>query len=1164
MRARTSVLVAVLACVAAVPAPAQERVVVPGEALGLHRDTLDAAAPQLRPFVLPESLVLLLDGVPVDPARVRLDVRTGTLRLVPPPPPGAELVAVYRTLAFEELFPLRGEAAETGGVEAPVSAERGPVADAVPGLPSGLRRSGAIRRGVVLGNRRDASLESGLRLELEGELVDGVTVRAVLSDEQVPLQPDGSTQRLAELDRVFVELATRGGEVRLGDVDLLARASPFAALDRRGQGAVLTAELPARGGLAGGRIRAAAAVARGLFRSQDLVPLDGVQGPYRLTGAQGEELIVVLAGSERVYVDGERMVRGEAHDYVIDYGTGEITFTPRRLITADRRITVDFEYTTGAPSRTLLASEAAVGLAPDRTGRARATVEVALLREADGPAFAELHALSEADLDLIAAAGVGQPARSGAERVPFDAQSAFVLYARRDTTVAGQTFEVFVPARPDDPEVYRVRFSRVEPGTGQYVRAGRTLNGVVFEWVGPTGGDYVPLRLLPRPERRALASLRAAAEPIRGLEVVAEVARSGLDRNRLSDLAATEQEGGAYRATLRLAPTELAGGTVAVDLDARVREAAFTPFGRVRPVEFNRAWNLARAGSGLPGLDTLREASTEAMLVWARPSGTRVGLEAGRLELGNGLTARRGALALEVREGAWPHLAYRAELADADGDGLGEEGTWLRQRARLGVPLAAGVEPFVVVEQERRAQRVRGVGALAPTSFAFAEVRPGVAVRRGVLEGALAVGLRAEDAPEGDGWVDGARALTVAAEGRWTPSRTFATEAEAALRRRTVRNPLRARGEDDTESVALRWTTRWAAWARAVELTTLYRATSERAPVLQEVFVRVGPELGEYVWEDLNGDGLQQLDEFRRQLFPLEGEYVRMLVPGDALRPAAHVQAQVRLHLEPGRALDRMPPGWAWLRAVSGFTVLELQDRSEGAAADVYLLRPSGLLRPETTLGGRFRVAQELAVLRGHPVVDGRLGASHLRTVVRLATGTEERTIQRLEGEGRVRVSDPLTLRLRLAGERHDAASALPSRTFALRATEAEPEATFRPTQAIVLSAGVRVAARHDLLSERMARLLVVPVRARLGLAEQLDVLLSGERADVWLAGPPAAGELLFELTQQRGVGTSYLWGGALQAALGGGLRASAHVEGRTAPQAPPVVTVRAQLSAVF
>ena len=172
---------------------------------------------------------------------------------------------------------------------------------------------------------------------MSGKITERFSILASVSDDNIPIQADGSTQQLQEFDQVFVKLY--GGRTSLiaGDYQVHSREGYFSRYLKKARGALFETQIRTAGADSSKQlsIRGGAAISRGKFARQLIPGVESNQGPYRLRGAENEFFIIVLSGTEKVFLDGQLLERGQDRDYIIDYNTAEIKFTPKRIISKD-------------------------------------------------------------------------------------------------------------------------------------------------------------------------------------------------------------------------------------------------------------------------------------------------------------------------------------------------------------------------------------------------------------------------------------------------------------------------------------------------------------------------------------------------------------------------------------------------------------------------------------------------------------------------------------------------------------------------------------------------------------------------------------------------------------------------------------------------------------
>lgn len=571
--------------------------------IGVTADTL-----QLDTLsIVPKSLVVRSSDGFVDPENYRLNAVEATFIWKGAVLPADTLTLTYRT--FPLFFPAEQYHKSPASIESQVATIENPFVYSPADLRAqenvfsmgGLEKSGSISRGVGFGNNQDLSVNSGLNLSLSGKLTENIQILASVTDNNIPIQPEGNTAQLQDFDQVFIQLFDDKNKLIVGDFQLSRPPGYFMNYFKRAQGATfetrqtLDPNKPVSAENNAYFVQASAAISKGKWSRQEILGTEGNQGPYRLRGAEGEEFIIILAGTEQVYIDGRLLQRGQEYDYVIDYNAAEIVFTPKQLITKDKRITVEFQYSERNYSRTML--QLSSGLRSEKFD-----FNLNIYSEQDVKNQPLQQDLTQGDKALLAAIGnnLDQAVVPAIDSVEYSNQQ--ILYALTDSLGYDS---VFVYSTNPDSAYYRLSFSKVGFGNGDYISDGFGASGRIFKWVAPDtiggqimrNGEFSPVVLLVTPKKRQLVTAGGLWKIATETSLGVEVALSNRDLNTFSKIGNDQNTGVAARLIWEnknnLQPTNKKHPLyLNTSAQYELVESRFEPIERFRPVEFTRDWNL--------------------------------------------------------------------------------------------------------------------------------------------------------------------------------------------------------------------------------------------------------------------------------------------------------------------------------------------------------------------------------------------------------------------------------------------------------------------------------------------------------------------------------------------------------------------------------------------
>jgi hypothetical protein len=487
----------------------------------------------------------------------------------------------HRELVFTGSDQKSGEHGYYGGVNSPgfsggfAGKEKGWV-----GIPqkgsTELSISGSKTFSLELGSAQDVSLKQGLWLQAKGKASQNTEISLQVSDQNLPATQEGVTKKLEELDKVQVMVTSPHFTGTLGDFYLGPAASESFSFQKKLKGVMAEAKA------GNNSLSLALASSKGEYFTNRFSGVENRQGPYYLKGKNGESSLLILSGTERVWVDGEEMQRGSDNDYTIDYSRGSIQFTPHRLISADSRIAVDFEYSSESYQRDFYSGNAITSWWDGKV-----LVKAGGILEKDNGNHPHALDLSDEDKSILSQVGNDRSlATKEGARFAGEGQGSYNL--AYDTS--GNAYYRYTGA---DSGSFTVSFSQVGEGKGSY----RYRGGGVYDYVYPGNGDFLPVVYLPLPESHSLFDLNLALTPVKSWNTRIEWAGSNRDQNTFSAKDDRHNWGNAlsFKSAYDNADFQfLKSGFSRLNLagEYSFRKKDFVPFGRADIVEKERKWNL--------------------------------------------------------------------------------------------------------------------------------------------------------------------------------------------------------------------------------------------------------------------------------------------------------------------------------------------------------------------------------------------------------------------------------------------------------------------------------------------------------------------------------------------------------------------------------------------
>ncbi|MFT6149416.1 MAG: hypothetical protein ACJAUH_002107 [Saprospiraceae bacterium] len=902
----------------------------------------------------------------------------------------------------------------------------------------GLSYNGSFERGIAFGNNQDLVVNSNFNLQMAGKLGDDIEILGAISDNNIPLQAEGNTQQLNEFDRLFIQIKRKNVKLTAGDYELKRPNAYFLNYYKKLQG--LTFESNFELGKGTLTSSASAAISRGKFGRNTLATQEGNQGPYKLLGNDGELFIIVLSGTERVFLDGQLLTRGQENDYIIDYNRGELRFTANRLITKDVRILVEFEYTNNEYQRSLLALNLDY-----KTDKLRLNLNA--YNEQDGRTPTVQGALSEVQQLALAniSDATGSDFVTSVDTAEF--RSDRILYKMIDTLINGFLFDsILVYSTNQNRAIFEAVFSQVGLGNGNYIRLQSSANGTVFQWVSPdfiTGkptGTHEPIVKLVAPNRQQMLVLGGEYQLTKSSKVWSEIALSNRDLNRLSAVQGKDNLGLGFNLGYenRLSfgkkdSTKIKKNELTLNANYEFIEHSFNPLNPYRGREFTRDWNVT-------GLERTDEHIVTTGFTFKRAKVGTLQYNFSTFLKDSLYNGFRNYAVFVARPKNWD---IRLEMNYLNTNELSGKSTFFRPKINISKTFEKlnNWQIGAYAEREKNQRFGQNTDTLSGTSFYYDVVRGFIkSPQKNDLQLTFNYQERTDFLPKESSFREITKADELNLQGEWKKGTASNLRLNLTYRNLNIIDSTLTNIEPQTTYLG-RIEYALNLKKGLFRANTTYEIGSGQEQKIQFNYIQVEAGQGTYTWIDRNQDSLKQVDEFELAAFQDQANHIRIATFTNEFIRTNTVRFNQSVGLNP-KAI------WYKEKGVRGFlarfaTQSAWQiNRKVLIAPDVVAWNPFQTEISDTALVSlTANVRHSLFFNRTNPKFGGEVGYFNNGNRVILTTGFESRSRQETYLNLRWNITKAVNFKIKMAfGTLVNDSEIFNTRDYAIDFQEFEPE----------------------------------------------------------------------------------------------------------------------------